>query len=46
MESRYMTISEPSEPNDAEFPRALLNTFISFCVLLLVFKFIVAPRLR
>jgi capsular polysaccharide transport system permease protein len=39
-------ISEPSEPNDAEFPRALLNTFLAFCFFLLVFKFIVAPRLR
>jgi capsular polysaccharide transport system permease protein len=39
-------ISEPSEPNDAEFPRALLNTFLAFCFFIVVYKFIVAPRLR
>lgn len=40
------TISAPSAPNDAEFPRALLNTFLAFCFFLVVYKFIVAPKLR
>lgn len=34
-------ISTPSEPGDAEFPNALFNTFLAFCVLLVVYKFII-----
>lgn len=39
-------ISLPSAPNDAEFPRALLNTFLAFCFFIVVYKFIIAPRFR
>ena len=42
----YLTvISAPSAPSDPEFPRAILNTFIAFCLFLVVYKFILAPRL-